>query len=154
MSKLSGKALADRARELDIPGRSKMSADDLRDAVTRAERTPEEKITEQLFGETVTESDEITESDDKPEPTSLVPNRADVRKFNRARKLRNDGTPRGGYTPTFNRADRMVASVKAGERGKFYGRRTPDARRVDTREVDTVFHGPRTVPVNVIHEGH
>lgn len=50
-TKLTGKALKDRARELDIKGRSKMSADELREAIRKAElrRRSEEKALR--FGE-------------------------------------------------------------------------------------------------------
>jgi hypothetical protein len=41
---LKGKALQDRARELDIPGRSKMSADELRDMVTLYEGKDPESV--------------------------------------------------------------------------------------------------------------
>ncbi len=135
MSKLSGKALADRARDLNIAGRSKMSADELRDAVTARQAEID-----------AAHAELPTTEESETEETHVVPNRAEVRKRRRnLGRLRNDGTPHGGHTPTFNRASRLDASVRAGERGKFYGNRNPDALRSS---------GPRDVPVNVVHVGH
>ncbi len=139
-----------RAQELGVPGRSKMNVHELSAAVIDAERHD---------ARTSAPVEVAPETEEQCEPSRIVPNRREsrARRLNLGR-LRNDGTPVGGHTPTFNRADRTERSVIAGEQGKHYGWRNPDAKRVHTKPQDAGFSnipaGPRTVPVNVIHSGN
>ncbi len=172
MSKLTGKALQDRARDLNIPGRSKMSADELRDAVIAADTAnlPEEIPSDVMFGAlensangNVTDLgdftqyvDEATEEEtEAPEPTFIVPNRKESRKRRRnLGRLRNDGTPHGGHETGPPREESFDASVIAGQRGKFYGNRKSAHRTTAAFPGEPDNPGPRKVPVKVVHEGH
>ncbi len=147
MTKLSGKALQDRARELDIQGRSKMSADELREAIANAER-----ITAVPDTATDRNGDFITPPVES-EPTTVVFNRADKRAIRRSRHLRNDGAPRGGVVKV-ERPNALVDSIRAGEKANGYGTRNLNALRIDTEISLPQAGGPRNVPVSVIHDGH
>ena len=91
---LKGKALQERARELNIQGRSKLTADQLRDEVRYAERLIEE----------IEETEAITiptEPAQKPSKAvedkgRVVMNRKDRRAAERASKLNNRGFAKGG----------------------------------------------------------
>lgn len=148
MTKLTGKALSARAAELDIEGRSKMSADELRAAVANAETVTE----------TIPEYEE-TESQDEAERETFttVLNRSDKRAIRRSRHRRNDGSPRGGVVATGPRAGSFEASVKAGSLAKGYGSRKRNAAVPGfdvSADSEKVTYSPRSVPVNVIHDGH
>lgn len=141
---LSGKALADKARELNIPGRSKMKADELRAAIAEALGTPAPKKTNSVSGKgkpsafagdgygnvkpVVMTGEEIAASadddDDESEVWTTVPNRRDRRR-NR-RRIRSLVR----QTSDAERLSRFAASVRAGQQGKFYGNRNPNAHRV------------------------
>ncbi len=186
MSKLSGKALAERAKELKIPGRSKMSADELRAEINRIETandapvTPDEVLAavfpsafERDHAEDMQDSEHaeafntesaLIESEEKEEWHTL-PNRKESRKRRRnLGRLRNDGTPKGGYPPAGEQsAEAFEASVIAGQQGKFYGRRKDVGTGSRTRPAhrttaafpgEPYSDGPRDIPVNVIYEGH
>ena len=104
-AKLSGKALSERARELGIVGRSKLSADELRAAVILAEQIEADEVNEgTATAETPTEEKEVFHT---------VPNRADKRRAKRARKLRNDGSMKTTH-PNFKPREVPVRVIHSG----------------------------------------
>ncbi len=84
MTKLTGKALSARAAELQIEGRSKMTADELREAIANVERLS-------AVPDTATDrnGEFLIPAGGGVEPTTVVPNRADKRAM-----ILNHGTNR------------------------------------------------------------
>lgn len=164
MSKLSGKALTDKARELNIPGRSKMSADELREAIYEVTRTdvPDSEWADHVapwLGTEQAETDTTVDVEAEPkekEEWITVPNRADKRRLRRTRnKRRPDGAFKYDQGSHGRNPKAFEESVIAGERGKFYGNRDPfKANHSADYWNESGTPGPRDVPVNIIHEGH
>lgn len=99
MTALTGKALKDRASELEIAGRSKMSADELREAIkermvtdeqmehaeeAEVELDDDDELPEMMVLSTPGPSNSIVAHDPELDTFKLVPNRKDRR---RAKKL-------------------------------------------------------------------
>lgn len=153
MTKLSGKALQERAKALSIPGRSKLSADELRSAIEIAE-VYNDRLTEETKALPEWLTDDVKIPVVKVDRGTLVPNRADKRKAKRSRKLNEDGTPKGGFIKNPQSDEAKAASILAGEQGDWYGNRRQSVQHSPAWYEAVSAHGPRSIPVNVIHEGH
>lgn len=143
---LRGDDLKRHATDHEIKGRSKLKAADLRLALVQsiadAHKVPLATIPDEPEDVDTTDQDVLT----------LVPNRADRRRFKRNRGKIARKTPNG------TRQSRRDASIRAGQRGKDYGHRNPNALRANdfstavSSGAVTVPFAPRAVPVRVRQE--